>query len=235
MIWHIMVELIPNVHLVDGSVGCNTYLITGEEGITLIDTGLRGNESIIYANLNRIGRSPEDIKKIVITHAHLDHINCLYRLKKDSGAIVMVGERDAPIISGEQPLPAMDGPIGAISGVLRSYYRYRPVQVDVMLKDGDTIEALGGLKVIETPGHSTGNIGLYSSDRKLLFSSDTIRVMEGKLVMPNPRFTGDIQATVGSIRKISNLDFDIMLPGHGSPVMTGASEKVRKLYREINQ
>ena len=89
-----MVELVPGVHLVDSSIGCNTYLII-DNGVTLVDTGLRGNEKRIYGCMKKLGYVPGDIKRIIITHAHLDHINCLYRLKKDTGAQVMASEADA--------------------------------------------------------------------------------------------------------------------------------------------
>lgn len=227
-----MVELVQDVHLVDGSVGCNTYLII-DNGLTLIDTGLRGNTARIYSYIEKLGYTPEDIKRIVITHAHLDHINCLYKLKEDSGAQVLAGEGEADIIDGRKPLHVMKGLIGLLFSTIRVYYRYKPVKVDVLLKDGDVIDVLGGLKVVLLSGHSPGNIGLYSHSRKLFFSSDSIRVIDGKLAAPHPKFTEDMPGAINAIKRISELDFDIMLPGHGSPVMKDASVKVNELYHEV--
>ncbi|MCD1293584.1 MBL fold metallo-hydrolase [Methanocella sp. CWC-04] len=228
-----MVELIPDVHLVDGSVGCNTYFLVDEDGITLIDTGLRGNVAKIYASLSRIGYGPESIKRIIVTHAHLDHINCLARLREDSNARIMVSEKDAGIVSGKEPLKTPNGIVGMMFGVIKTYYKYKPVPVDVVLKDGDELNILGGLQVILLEGHEPGNIGLYCPSRKLLVSSDSIRVSEDKLMGPHPGFTPDMKAAIDSIRKISLLEFDIMLPGHGPPVLSNASKKVRELCREL--
>lgn len=227
-----MVELVPGVHLVDGSIGCNTYLII-DNGVTLVDTGLRGNEKKIYASLEKLGYMPKDIKRIIITHAHLDHINCLHRLKEDTGAQVMASEADADIVEGKKPLRTAGGLFGAIFVALRLYYRYKPVKVDVRLKDGDVIDVLGGLKAILLSGHSQGNLGLYSQQRKLIFSSDTIRVLDGKLAPPHPKFTENPKNAINAIKRLADLDFNAMLPGHGKPIMSDASEKVKELYGEL--
>lgn len=227
-----MTELVPGIHLIDNSIGCNTYIII-DNGITLVDTGLRGNEKNIYGCLQKLGYTPKDIRRIVITHAHLDHINCLYRLKSDSGAQVMAGETETDLIEGRKPLQVAGGVFGLIFSVLRIYYRYRPVKVDVKLKDGDAIDVLGGLTTVMLSGHSEGNLGLYSPRHRLIFSSDTIRVLDGKLSAPHPKFTADMASAINAIKRLSELDFSIMLPGHGKPIMDGASEKVRELFHEL--
>jgi glyoxylase-like metal-dependent hydrolase (beta-lactamase superfamily II) len=230
----LMVELVPGVHLVDSPVGCNTYLIIGDGGVTLVDTGLKGNEKRIYRCMQKLGYKPRDIERIIITHAHLDHINCLHRLKEDSGAQVMVSEADSPIVEGKKPIGTAKGIYGLVLAFLRvAYYRYEPVKVDVMLGDGDAIDAPGGLEAIMLGGHSEGNMGLYSPDRRLLFSSDTVRVIGDSLAPPSPKFTEDPEGAIRAIKRLSGLDFDAMLPGHGKPVMENASEKVRELYAEL--
>lgn len=228
-----MTELLPGIHLVDNSIGCNTYVII-DNGITLVDTGLRGNEKNIYGCIRKLGYTPNDIKRIIVTHAHLDHINCLHRLKGDSGAQVLAPAGEMDMIEGRKPLRAAGGGLfGLIFSLLRIYYKYKPVKVEVNLGDGDNIDVLGGLKVVMLSGHSEGNIGLYSQQHSLVFSSDTIRVLEGKLAAPNPKFTADMASAIAAIKRLSELNFNIMLPGHGKPIMSGASEKVRELYHEL--
>lgn len=227
-----MTELVPGVHSVDNSIGCNTYVII-DNGVTLIDTGLRGNEKNIYGCLQKLGYTPGDIRRIVITHAHLDHINCLDRLKRDSGAQVLASGDETAMIEGREPLHVAGGFFGMIFSVLRLYYRYRPVKVDVRLNDGDAIDVLGGLRAVMLSGHSEGNLGLYSPTHRLVLSSDTIRVLDGRLAVPHPKFTADMAGAIAAIKRLSELDFDIMLPGHGKPMMAGASVKVRELYHEL--
>jgi glyoxylase-like metal-dependent hydrolase (beta-lactamase superfamily II) len=136
-------------------------------------------------------------------------------------------------VEGKKPLHTAGGLFGSIFAALRLYYRYKPVKVDVMLNDGDTIDVLGGFKAITLSGHSEGNLGLYGQPRRLMFSSDTIRVMGDKLVLPHPMFTEDPKSAIGAIKRLSELDFNIMLPGHGKPIMSNASEKVKELYGEL--
>ena len=227
-------EIVPGIRMVDGSVGCNTYLII-DDGVTLIDTGLRGNVPKIYGSLERINHRPKDIRRIVLTHAHLDHINCLPQLKEDTGAAVLAGDREAEIITGQRPLKVASGLLGVIFGLFRPYYRYRPVSVDVRLKDGDRIPGAFDLEVVCLPGHSAGNLGLYSRSKRVFFCSDALRVVDGRVAPPSARFTADMASAIASIRRIGELDFDVLLPGHGAAVTRDAAAKVRELHKEISK
>jgi glyoxylase-like metal-dependent hydrolase (beta-lactamase superfamily II) len=227
-------EIVPGIYMVDGSIGCNTYLMV-DDGVTLVDTGLRGNVPRIYGSLGRIGLKPRDIRRIVITHAHLDHINCLHQLKEETGALVMANALDSDIIEGKKPLRIGRGAFATLSGVIKLYARYRPVTVDVRLNDGDQIAGTFDTRAVYLPGHSAGNTGLYSREKKTFFSSDSLRVSGGRLVTPSPRFTADMEAAVTSVKRIGEFDFDVLLPGHGSAVTGSAAAKVRELYREIGR
>ncbi len=234
MVGHKMVELVPGVHLVDGSIGCNTYLIV-DDGVTLVDTGLKGNVKQIYGCLRKLGYGPKDIKRIIITHAHIDHINCLSSLKAETGALIMASDQDSEVIEGMRPIRGIGGFFGAFFRLLRLYYRYKPVRVDVRLKDGDKIDVLGGLEAVLLSGHSAGNLGLYSRERKLIFSSDTIRVLNGKMAAPHPKFTENGEKAIEAIERMAGLDFNVMLPGHGKPVIGNASDKVKELCHELKR
>lgn len=230
----IMAELAPGIHLVDDSIGCNAYVIV-DGGITLVDTGLRGNEKHIYGCIRKLGYAQRDIRRIIVTHAHLDHVNCLHRLKEDSGATVYAADGEADMVEGRRPLRAPGGAFGLLFAPLQAYYRYRPVHVDVRLADGDRIDVLGGLEVVMLPGHSEGNMGLYCPRHSLVFSSDTVRVLNGNPSAPSPRFTADMAGAIEAIGRLAGLRFDALLPGHGRPIMARASEMLGKLYGELKQ
>ena len=225
-------EIVPGIHMVYSSIGCNAYLIV-DDGVTLVDTGLRGNVPRIYRCLARAGFKPRDIRRIMITHAHLDHINCLHQLKEETGAVVMASSPDTDTIEGSRPLKVGKGAFSALSGVINLYSRYEPVKVDVHLNDGDRIDGAFDTVAVSLPGHSAGNMGLYSRGKKAFFSSDSIRVAGGNVIAPSPRFTADLDAAIASVRRIGEFEFDVLLPGHGSAVTGGAASKVRDLYREI--
>lgn len=224
-------EIVPGIHMIDGSIGCNTYLVSGE-GFTLVDTGLRGNVPRIYGYLGHVGHKPEDIRRIVVTHAHLDHINCLHQLKRDTGAVVIASAGDADIIEGRQPLRVAGGLFGVLFRGLQAYYKYRPVPVDCRLNDGDCVPGMPGFTAVGLPGHSAGNMGLFSRERSVFFSSDSVRVSGDRPAGPRPRFTPDMHAAMASVRRIGESDFDVLLPGHGPAITGRASAKVRALYHE---
>ena len=115
---------------------------------------------------------------------------------------------------------------------LSSVMKAAPVEPDVRLKEGDKI---GRLTVIHTPGHSEGSISLLDSERKVMFAGDAVRFMDGKLEGPPAHFTLDMDKAKDSIGKISTFDFDIMLSGHGQPLTSEASQKVKEFYATLKQ
>ncbi len=225
-------EIVPGIHLIDGSVGCNTYLIVDDD-LTLVDTGLRGNVARIERYLHNLDFKLNDIRRIVITHAHIDHVNCLYQLKQETDAEIITGEHTADFVSGKKQAHKPRGIFGGISGIVGIFYKYKPVPVDVELKDGAQVPGVRDFTAVSLPGHSEGNMGLYSPSGKILFSSDSVRVIDGNIVPPNDKFTADMAEAIASIKKMSELDFNVLLPGHGNPVTEDAAGQIRQLYREI--
>ena len=109
-----METIVPGVHQV--SRGVNAFIVDGDEGVVLIDTGLPKQHGHIVAGLAAIGRTPDDVRAIVITHAHWDHVGGAAALKATSGALLDASAIDAPVIRGEEPQPAppvFDGMIAA--------------------------------------------------------------------------------------------------------------------------
>ena len=99
----------------------------------------------------------------------------------------------------------------------------------VKVEEGDLIHTeLGPFQVVWTPGHTGGSICLYGEEEKILFSGDT--------VFPDGSFgrfdgeSGGLTAIIESLRKLTELDVDVMLPGHGPPVFEDASEHIRQSY-----
>jgi glyoxylase-like metal-dependent hydrolase (beta-lactamase superfamily II) len=103
---------------------------------------------------------------------------------------------------------------------------------DIVLNENDKV---GRLAVIHTPGHTTGSISLYEPESKVLFVGDAIRFTDKKLAGPPEQFTADMKKAVESIGKISGLDFDVMLSGHGEPLKPDASGKVKEFYVSLKK
>lgn len=228
-----MAKIIQGVYLVDRIRGCHVYVIV-DNGITLVDTGMGGNDKAILSMVKGLGYGPSDIKRIIITHCHMDHIGSLRALRDVSKATVMAGEADADAIEGTKPMPIpeMPMPIGLIMPLLRRMFKSEPVPVDIRLKDGDTIPVLGGLVVVGLPGHSPGNIGLYSPSKKLLFSSDTLRMRGDEFIKPL-NYDAEKALSLASIKKMGSLDYEIMLSGHNEPIMARAAGKVAAFAEKL--
>jgi glyoxylase-like metal-dependent hydrolase (beta-lactamase superfamily II) len=224
-------EIVPNVHLVPGMRGANAYLLLGET-VTLVDAGMPGSEEAILGHMEELGWEPGDLGRIVVTHCHLDHVGGLAALKARTGAQVVAHPGDAPLISGEQPPPAR-------SAVLRVLFRLmalvmpqaEPAVVDVTVEDGERLELFGGATVVHVPGHTPGSIALHFPAEGLLICGDVIDARRGRLGPPPKGFTADMDQALASLRRLAELDFDMLCPGHGAPLVGGAGEGVRAMVQ----
>jgi len=221
--------------MVDGVRGGHVYVIV-DDGITLVDTGMSGSKKAILQAIKSLGFGPADIKRIVITHGHVDHIGGLKALCDETRAEVMAGEADADVIEGKKPMvvPKMPFPMSLLVLVLRPFFKFTPARVDRRLKDGDTIPVLGGLTVVGLPGHSPGSIGLYSPSKKLLFSGDALR-MKGEEFTKPLNYDQNKAQSLASIKKMGSLDYEIMFSGHSQPIMAGASKKAAAFAEKLEK
>ncbi len=217
--------------MVDDPSGANTYIIV-DNGVTLIDTGMNKNPPKISAELKRLGFGVKDIKNIVITHAHVDHYQCLSQLMEGTSAKVMVGEADADVVEGKVPMPLPKGGMGLLFRLLRPMMRSRPVQVDLRLKEGDKVDVLGGLKVISLRGHTPGSIGLYHQQMGLVFSGDAVGHRKDQLQVPF-QYKDHRDECNAAMRLLSEMNAEVILPGHGTPIRPNASEQLRTFYQGL--
>ena len=223
-------EIIPGIHQIDGING-NCYIIV-RDGLTLIDTGLpHGGAQVLAYLRNVLQKNPSDVTTIILTHYHIDHTGNVVDLKNKSGAKVAIHKADADYVSGKKARPSLKGVRGLLMTVLGGIlFRTPDFQADILLADGDTI---AGLTCIHTPGHTPGSICLLDPVTKTLFSGDLIRYNGRDIEGPPPKFTPDMGEAMQSVKKIAALDFGILLSGHGVPLKTGASEKVREFAQSI--
>lgn len=179
------------------NMGANVVLIVERE-LTLIDTGFRGSSSSVIDFVRHLGRSPEEINLIILTHNHIDHVGGLHELKRQTPAKVAIHRADI--------------------GERKNQPSARLEDVDIKLEGGEILRPLGGLEVVHTPGHTPGSISLYSAQHKLLFIGDALRKRRLKLLLPPKPVSFDLRQALESARKISQLDFDTLCFGHGLPL-----------------
>lgn len=215
------------IYLVPDMGFSNAYLFEIDpKALVLIDTGTSSSGVKIMAYLEKIGKKPGDISEIVLTHADGDHSGSAASLKRATGAKLAIHELDAPRISGQvKKIKETRGFGNFLLGLFSVFMKVERVKPDVILKDGDKI---GPLTVIHTPGHTDGSICLYEPG-KALFVGDILRTSgSGNLGLPSNMMNRDPAELKRSVEKISKLDFEILLPGHGKPITEKASQKLKE-------
>jgi len=227
------VEIVQGIHLLP-NFRANVYLLLGDR-ITLVDTGWPGNTKRILSYLSSLGYEPSDVSHIVLTHCHVDHCGSAAEVKGRTEATVAAHENEVGCISGVTPYPTPRGILGVALRIVKPFLRLHPVEVDLPLSDGMGVPNSGGLRVIYTPGHTTGSICLYHSKLKVLFSGDTVICEGGEVREPMESTSMNPSEVRRSVKKLSELDFESILPGHGTPIVSAASSRVKNLAATLER
>jgi glyoxylase-like metal-dependent hydrolase (beta-lactamase superfamily II) len=194
----------------------NAYLVREDDGLTLIDTTLpRGAKRLLAA----AAELDSPIRRIVLTHAHGDHIGSLDALVQElDGVEVLIGAREAPLMAGDlslRPGELQRKPAGSYPGA--------ETQPTRTLQGGDRV---GSLEAIATPGHTPGHLAFIDVRDRTVFCGDTYSTLGGVAVPArmNLRFppvvmgTWDRPGVLASARKLRELDPARLAPGHGRVV-----------------
>jgi len=220
-------EIIDNLYLVPGVVA-NTYVLVDEDGLTLIDAGLPGSQKKILAYLASLGKTEKDVKRIVLTHSDLDHVGGLAPLAAATGARTYASQIEADAIAAGKASREANPPGFSLRRMLfillAPFFKAKPFQVDEILAEGQTLPALGGLRVVETPGHTPGHISLFAPAGGVLFCGDSMVANENGLRSSRPGVTWDKAQAGESVRKQADLGARIVCSGHG-PVVVDAAGK----------
>ena len=228
--------LLPGLHTLPGQV--NLFLLEDptdpNAGITVIDTGLPGAAPAILEAVRSLGRQPSDIRHILLTHAHPDHIGSAGALQKLApGARTSIHPADAAIAragTGFRPLHHAPGLFSTVVGSLvifsaRKLAKVDPTRVDHEIEDGATLPAAGGLTAHHAPGHCAGQlVFLWPRHGGVLFAADACMNILG------PRETivyEDTSLGRQSRAKIARLPFEVACFGHGKPILKDAATILR--------
>lgn len=147
------------------------FALCGER-VCLIDAGVASSAEVILSYVERIGRAPEEIDRLVLTHAHPDHIGAAAALRAATGCAIFA-HRDAVAWIEDTQRQFRERPVPSFHEIVGG-----PTAVDVTLEHGDRIDlgADGALEVIATPGHARGQIALHSARDGALFVADAVPV-----------------------------------------------------------
>lgn len=212
-------EILPGIHQLKNSF-VNLYLIVEDDGLTLIDTGIgRSGVKLVLETIEKLGRTPGDLKRILITHSDADHTGGAAELKRITGASLLASQHEGDAMArGEPGRPAKGALVGFLTNLMMP--KIPPQRADGALIDGQVLPVLGGLRVISTPGHTPGHLSYYAPQRRILFAGDSMNAMGGKLNFGGGPFTWDLERGKDSVRAQSKLEVDAVCCGHG-PVLRG--------------
>ena len=235
-------RIAPSIHRLGDRSIVNSYLVEDSGEVTIIDAGVPGFYRDIPKELAAMGRTVADVRALVLTHGHTDHIGFAERLRRDQRIPVSVHEMDAALARGEVPNPSKGfGPIklGPLFGflwftILRGGLRTPKLHEVATFGDGATLDVPGSPRVILTPGHTHGSAALHVPSLGALFIGDafaTYAVTTGARGPQVAPFTADADQAVASLPRLEAASADLVLPGHGDPWTGGIQEAIR-LVRE---
>ena len=230
-------EVVPGVYQFDTRWRAAKAFLIVEETLTLIDTGLKGSQGQIERLLKDLGRTPNDIKQIIVTHCHLDHAGSLAALKTLTGASIAIHKADAAYISKAEPLPYHKQKGNPTSWIFHAFLlplmKYPAAAADQPLEDGDILDGLEGLRVLHTPGHTPGHICLYSEERKTLFPGDILTVKGEKIGLPGKTYVDDQDQFFKSLERLRGLPVEVLCASHGGTLTKDVTAKIEKLLDEV--
>ncbi|CAO5235128.1 MBL fold metallo-hydrolase [Frankia sp. AgKG'84/4] len=228
-----MVRLAPRLYFLRFPLG-HAYLWVDDDGLTLIDCGVAGSGARIAAGIRSLGRDPADVRQLVLTHFHHDHVGAANEVAAWGDVVICAHRDDAAVIRGrvagappvlldwERPIFEQANAGGIVQAA--------PVRVDRDLDDGDTLEFGGGAQAVAAAGHTPGSVAIHLPEDGVLFTGDTVaRLPDGQVILGV--FNVDRDAAIMSLRRLAALDPDLACFGHGEPVTSGAGSALRDAAR----
>ena len=222
-------QLIQDLHIIRGLV--NVYVLETADGLVVLDTGFPNSASKILDGVRALGRRPDDVRHIVLTHAHPDHIGSAAALKRETGATVWAHPIDAPIIEAGTGFRHVEASPGLRNRILTPLLlglvtSVEPTKVDQFIEDGDSPPFLPDLMAMHSPGHCAGQIAFYwQRHGGVLFTADTCVNQFG---LKLPVACEDIALARKSLARLSKLDFEMICVMHGSPITSGGDRMFRQ-------
>lgn len=209
----------------------SSFAFVDDDGqVTLVDAGTKRAPRRILAGLEHIGVAPSDVTRLLVTHAHPDHVGGLATMRGRTGATVAVHERDAAYVR-EGKGPVLDR--STLGGrLLRRNRGSAPTPVEDELVDGQVLDVGGGLRVVHTPGHSPGHVALLHQASSVLITGDSIWNMRSRMTWPVPAFCTDVAMAKETAHVLAELEYQVAAFTHGPEIREGAREAVRGFLRE---
>jgi glyoxylase-like metal-dependent hydrolase (beta-lactamase superfamily II) len=220
----------------------NSYLVEDAGEVTIVDAGAPAYWGQLPAELAAIGRSLDDVRSVVLTHGHSDHIGFAERIRRERGTPIRVHELDAALARGEVPNPSKGlGPtrVRPLLGFILFSLRHGMMRIPRIAEvatfgDGATLDVPGAPRVILVPGHTPGSAALLFAGHDALFVGDAMATHSVTTGDDGPRispFTADPVQALASLDRLMDVQAALVLPGHGQAWSGGVSAAVAAVRR----
>lgn len=239
-------DVADGVHLVTGAY-VNCYLIEDETGVTLVDTGLPAMWPVLMGALAQLGRRPEDLTGVVVTHAHFDHLGCARRLQSELGLPVYAHLADHFLAAHpyryahERPRSLYPLRYPKAVAILTTMARAGALQVPGItgvapLQPDSVLELPGRPRVVFTPGHTLGHCALHLPDRDAIVTGDALVTLDPYTGFEGPQLvaraaTADTETARTSLATLAATNARVVLPGHGAPWFAGIAAAAGEAQR----
>jgi metallo-beta-lactamase class B len=205
-------KIMGNVYYV-GSNNIASILVATSQGHILLDTGTQKMASVVFPNIVKLGFKPADIKVMLISHAHYDHMETMETMRRLTGATVAALEAEVPALSSGHDLSSNET------------WGHEPIQVGRVLKSGEDI-ILGGstVKVIWTPGHTLGAAAYFINTQE---DGRTYQIVYGGPPGPiagDPKYDTRPEDAFNSYKALRAMTPDILISGHPQNLFKGKLE-----------
>jgi len=220
-------EFIPDAHM---------YVLGNlmSDDITLVDAGLMRKSSYKLKVIETLGIRPNQIKRLILTHTHLDHIGCLPEIKRQIPEMEIWVHRiegeelergDERTVYGMQLFKTMaQAQFSLKDGLFK-------MEVHTKLEEGDRIKTGENIwEVLHLPGHSKGSIGLYDPKERILISGDTL--YSDYAIGRFDLHGADPKELASSLERLSNMAIDVLLPGHNDIMEAVPRDYAKKVYEQ---